>query len=87
MEIELTRMSSKGQIVIPLALRKKLAIKDGEILAVSTKDDILVLKKVENPLEDDLKTLDKIKEAWKEIEAGKYKKLASEDFLKEIAQW
>ena len=87
MEIELTRMSSKGQIVIPLALRKKLAIKDGEMLAVSTKDDILVLKKVENPLEDDLKTLDEIKEAWKEIEAGKYKKLTSEAFLKEISQW
>ncbi len=87
MEIELTRMSSKGQIVIPLALRKKLAIKDGEMLAVSTKDDILVLKKVQNPLEDDLKTLDEIKEAWKEIEAGKYKKLTSENFLKEIAQW
>ncbi len=87
MEIELTRMSSKGQVVIPLALRKRLAIKDGEMLAVSTKDDILVLKKVQNPLEDDLKTLDEIKEAWKEIEAGKYKKLASEDFLKEIAQW
>jgi AbrB family looped-hinge helix DNA binding protein len=63
MEIELASMSNKGQGVIPLALRKRLAIKEGEILAVSTKDDILVLKKVENPSEDDLKTLDEIKEA------------------------
>ncbi|MDO8460041.1 MAG: AbrB/MazE/SpoVT family DNA-binding domain-containing protein [Nanoarchaeota archaeon] len=87
MEIELTKISSKGQVVIPLAIRKRLALKDGETLAVSTKDDILVLKKIENPLEDDLKTLEEIKEAWKEIEAGKYKKLASEDFLKEISKW
>ena len=44
-------------------------------------------KKVVNPLEDDLKTLEEIKEAWEEIEAGKYKKLGSDDFLKEIERW
>lgn len=87
MEIELTKISSRGQVVIPLAVRKRLALKDGETLAVSTKDDIVVLKRVENPLEDDLRTLEEIKDAWKEIEAGKYKKLSSEDFLKEISKW
>ena len=87
MEIELTRISSKGQVVIPLSIRKRLALKDGETLAVSTKDDILVLKKIENPLEENLRTLEDIKEAWKEIEAGKYKKLSSKEFLKEIAKW
>jgi len=87
MEIELTKISSKGQVVIPLAVRKRLALKDGETLAVSTKDDIMVLKRVKNPLEDDLRTLEEIKDAWKEIEAGKYKKLSSEDFLKEISKW
>jgi AbrB family looped-hinge helix DNA binding protein len=87
MEIELTKISSKGQVVIPQRVREKLNLRDGETLAVSTEDDILVLKKIKNPLEDDLETLNEIKEAWKEIEEGKYKRLTSDDFLKEIKKW
>lgn len=88
MEIELTKISSKGQVVIPLDVRKRLAIKDGETLAVSTEDDLIVLKKVKNPMEaDDLKKLKEIKEAWKEIAQGKYRKMSSDDFLKEIEKW
>ena len=88
MKIELTKISSKGQVVIPLDVRRKLALKDGETLAVSTEDDLIVLKKVKNPMEeDDLRTLKEIKEAWKEIAQGKYIKINKEDFLKEIETW
>jgi len=87
MEIELTKVSSKGQVVIPQRVREKLRIREGETLAVSAEDDLVVLKKVSNPLEEDLETIEEIKEAWKEIEAGKYKKLSSEEFLKEIEKW
>ena len=87
MEIELTKMSSKGQVVIPFDVRRRLDLRDGETLAVSTKDDLVVLKKIKNPLEDDLRTLEEIKEAWKEIDAGKYKKMSGTDFLKEIEKW
>ena len=38
MSIELTKVSSKGQVVIPLDIRQKMSIRDGETLAVSTKD-------------------------------------------------
>lgn len=87
MEIELTKMSSKGQVVIPQKVRDMLKIKEGQTLAVSAEKDLLVLKKISNPLEQDLETIEEIKEAWKEIESGKYKKLSSEDFLKEIEKW
>ena len=87
MEIELTKVSSKGQVVIPQRVREKLRIREGETLAVSAEDDLVVLKKVSNPFEEDLETIEEIKEAWKEIEAGKYKKLSSEEFLKEIEKW
>jgi len=87
MEIELTKVSSKGQVVIPQRVRERLKIREGETLAVSAEGDLLVLKKIKNPLEEDLETLKEIKEAWKEIEAGKYKKLGSEEFLKEIEKW
>ena len=88
MEIELTKISSKGQVVIPVDVRKKLAIKEGETLAVSTENGLIVLKKVKNPIEaDDLRTLKQIKEAWKEIAQGRYKKMSGDDFLKEIEKW
>jgi len=87
MEIELTKVSSRGQVVIPQRVRERLRIKEGETLAVSAENDLVVLKKISNPLEEDLETLKEIKEAWKEIEAGKYKKLTSEEFLKEIEKW
>lgn len=87
MEIGLTRISSKGQVVIPLALRKKLALKDGETLAISAEGNIISLKKVKNPFEDELRTLESVKNAWKEIEAGKYNKLKDKDFLKTVSKW
>ena len=88
MKIELTRLSSKGQVVIPGSIREKLELDGGEILAVSSKDNMIVLKKIESPTEEDeLRTFSEIREAWEEIAQGKFKKTESEDFLKEISKW
>lgn len=88
MEIEFTRMSSKGQVVIPLDVRKRLSLKDGEPLAVSTKDDLIVLKKINNRMsKEDIATLEIIKEAWKDIEGGRCKKMGRKEFLSEIKKW
>lgn len=88
MTIELTRVSSKGQVVIPLDIRKRVGLRDGEALAVSTKDNLIVLKKIDDPMtEDDIKTFNEIKAAWQEIDSGKAKKMNHEDFLKEISKW
>ena len=46
-ETEFTKTSSKGQIVIPSGIRRKLNIGEGSLLAVTTKDDLVVLKKSE----------------------------------------
>ena len=88
MEVEFTKISSKGQVVIPMDIRNKMKISDGETFAVSAQDNLIVLKKVGNPMEEeDLNTLREIEEAWKEIGEGKFKKMKSEDFLKEISKW
>lgn len=81
-------MSSKGQIVIPFLIREKMKIKEGEAFSVSENGNLIVLKKVEGSLsEDDIETLNKIKEAWKDVEEGKFKKMGKEEFLKEISKW
>ncbi len=46
---ELTKMSSKGQIVIPRQVRKELELKEGETFAVVGKSDTIILKKIEIP--------------------------------------
>jgi hypothetical protein len=49
---------------------------------------MIVLKKIENPTEEeDLRTFSEIKKSWKEISEGKFKKMKSEEFFKEISKW
>ena len=87
-EIQFTRASSKGQVVIPTKIRKKLAIKEGSILAVAADGDMIVLKKVNSGLsEEDLKTVRLVEEAWKDIEEGRYGVLSKEAFFKELKEW
>ena len=48
-DVELTKISSKGQVVIPLGVREELGLKEGETLAVMGKDDMILLKRVSLP--------------------------------------
>ena len=84
-QIEIAKMSSKGQLVIPQDIREKMHIKEGSIFAVASVDNTLVLKKIESPIgEEDMKTMKMVNEAWEDIEHGRYRKLSKEDFLKEL---
>jgi AbrB family looped-hinge helix DNA binding protein len=44
-----TRMSSKGQVVIPEAIRKKLNLKEGAQFIVVGEGDVVILKTLTNP--------------------------------------
>lgn len=48
-EVELTRLSSKGQVVIPQHVRDELGLKEGETFVVLGKEDTIILKKVAVP--------------------------------------
>ncbi|MBI1978899.1 MAG: AbrB/MazE/SpoVT family DNA-binding domain-containing protein [Candidatus Aenigmarchaeota archaeon] len=85
---ELTRVSSKGQIVIPTDVRKKLGIKEGSTFAVTSKKDMIVMKKLDTKMKpEDLKTLKLIEEAWEDIEKGRYKVYPVREFFKELKKW
>ena len=72
-ETEFIKTSSKGQIVIPSIIRKKLNIGEGSLLAVTTRDGLVVLKKVSSKISSsDMKTLKLIKEAWKQFRSSSY---------------
>ena len=57
MGIEFTKLSSKGQVVIPIDIRKEMGLKEGAPLAVTTNKDTILLKKIKMPTLDDFEKL------------------------------
>ena len=47
--IATTRMSSKGQVVIPEAVRKRLGLEPGARFVVVGEDDVIILKTINAP--------------------------------------
>lgn len=52
--METTKMSSKGQIVIPQEMRNRLNAKEGTIFAILDNKDSILLKKIEIPKKEEL---------------------------------
>ena len=72
-----TRMSSKGQVVIPEAIRKRLDLKEGAQFLVVGEEDVVILKVVTPPDISEFDTL--IKQARQQAKAAglKQKDVAS----------
>jgi AbrB family looped-hinge helix DNA binding protein len=51
--IETTRMSSKGQVVIPEAVRNRLGLKAGAQFVVMGDRDVVILKTIAAPARDE----------------------------------
>jgi len=84
-QIDITKMSSKGQIVIPAELRKDMM--EGDKIVVIRNNDQIILKKADKfdkSLEEDLEFARRTERAWQQIKEGKCKKMSSDEFLKEI---
>lgn len=88
MEVAMTKMSSKGQIVIPADMRKD--IHEGEKMIVIKNGDQLIMKKasdLDKNLKDDLEFAKRTEEAWKSYDRKEFKSMDSKDFLKELEKW
>jgi len=67
-----TRMSSKGQIVIPEQIRKQLGLKSGSRFIVVGNKDVVILKNISTPSLDQFDAL--IKTARKQAKTAGLKK-------------
>jgi len=47
--VEITKISSKGQVVIPFEIRKELGLDNGSAVVVSKMEDYVLMKKVDIP--------------------------------------
>lgn len=55
--VETTRLSSKGQVVLPLAIRRRLHLASGAKFAVLGEGDTVILKKLAPPSTHELRRL------------------------------
>ncbi len=83
--MEITKLSTKGQIVIPEEIRKNLEV--GTPFTVTKKDNLIILKSVKGLTKKENEELKEINEIWKDIDAGKGLTQSKQEFLKEMNAW
>ena len=87
MDVAITKMSSKGQVVIPIEMRKN--IREGDKLLIIQNDDQLIMKKatkLDKSLKEDLEFARRTEEAWKRYEKGEFVSMPADKFLKELSK-
>ena len=83
--MEITKISTKGQVVIPEVIRKNIEV--GTPFTVIKKDNLIILKKVEGLTEEEKKELKELNEIWKDIDSGKCESYGVEEFFKKMKEW
>jgi len=88
MEIAVTKMSSKGQVVIPAEMRT--GIKEGEKIIIIKSDSQIIMKKateMDKQLREDLVFAKRTEEAFKRYEKGEFKSMDFDKFIEEMKKW
>ncbi len=87
-KVDFTKMSSKGQIVIPQEMRKDLAV--GDRFIIIRRGNEIILKPAGDLEENFLEDLDFAKKTLASLDRyckGKFKEVEGKDFLKELEKW
>ena len=87
-DIAITKLSSKGQIVIPLEMRGNSS--EGEELLIIKNGENLILKKISNSCKNfdaDVTFAKRTEEALKMYEKGHFREMNARDFVNEIEKW
>ena len=87
-DIAITKLSSKGQVVIPTEMRHDFG--RGEKLVIIKNGAQLILKKASDlgkNFEEDLNFAKRTEEALKRYEKGLCKEMNDKDFINEIEKW
>ena len=88
MDVAITKMSSKGQVVIPAEMRTEF--NEGDKFIVFRNKDQIIMKqanKLDTNFKEDIDFAEKTEEAWKRILEGKGTKMDSKDFMNALEKW
>lgn len=88
LDIAVTKMSSKGQIVIPQEMRTEFH--EGEKLVIIKSGDQLIVKKLsafDKKLEEDLLFAKRTEEAYQKYLKGEFTTVSADEFLRRLKKW
>ncbi len=71
--MEITKVSSKGQVVIPSKIRERLGITEGSTIALEVVNNMAVIKKIE---EIDFELVKQFKDSLEALKEGRIRKVA-----------
>jgi AbrB family looped-hinge helix DNA binding protein len=77
-----TKMSSKGQVVIPEEIRKRLGLKAGAQFVVVAENDTVIMKAISPPSMDEFDTL--VAEARKQAKKAGLKKTDIDAIISDV---
>lgn len=86
--INVSKVSSKGQIVIPKEMRT--LFQEGDSVVFIEEDNKVLLKNMkdlEENFKEDLELSKKINEAYSRYDKGEFVSMNKEEFLDELEQW
>ena len=85
MEIGITSISSKGQIVLPKEFRKGMQAGD-KLIFIKEHNHIFLknVKDLNKNFAEDITFAKRTEKAWKQYEAGKFETTSADDFLTEL---
>lgn len=83
--MNITTLSTKGQIVIPERLRRDYEV--GASFVVSKVDEMIVLKPIQGLTDAEKSELQELKNIWSEIDSGKADSYSEKEFFKAMKQW
>ena len=68
--MEITKLSSKGQLVIPQKMRKELKMNEGSVIAIEQMKDLIVIKKIDKNL------IKQFREGLEDLKLGRVRRVA-----------
>jgi AbrB family looped-hinge helix DNA binding protein len=87
MDVAITRMSSKGQVVIPAEMRAGLQ-KGDKIFVIQNKGQIILKKatKLDENFKEELELAGRTENAWKSYDNGEFVSLPADRFLEKLSK-
>lgn len=88
MDVAITKMSSKGQVVIPASMRSDLP--EGKKLLIIREGERIILKPlsdIEPAVREDIIFAEKTEQALEEYSRGTFQKKKAGDFIHELKSW
>ena len=68
--MEIAKIRSKGQIVIPSKIRSELSIETGSVLAIEKVKDMVIIKKIDSGI------VNQFKKSLEDVKKGRIKRVA-----------